>query len=105
MFKINKKNNNQVLDNIHISPSYINPSRDWVLLLSISLLIMIGFVIFDYSIYKKIIKGQMYISIEEKELTLEKLDKQKINNLILEFNERIEYISNIKIQRNIDPSI
>lgn len=105
MFKINKKHNSQILSSLYISSKYINPLRDWIFLLVISFIIIVCFIFFDYSIYKKIIVGEMYVSVEEKELTLEKLDKKNIGELLDDFNRRVDYISKSKVLKNPDPSI
>ncbi len=105
MFKINKKNNSQILNNLYISSKYINPLRDWVFLLVISFIIIVCFVFFDYSVYKKIMVGEMYVSVEEKELTLEKLNKNNTDELLSDFNKRVEYISKSKVSKSPDPSI
>jgi hypothetical protein len=104
MFKIDK-NNNLISSDFCISSKYINPLRDWVSIIFVSLMLVICSIIFDYFMYKKVSISDMYISIEQNELILEKLNKDDISQLLTDFNKRIEYISKSKIQKVIDPSM
>jgi hypothetical protein len=105
MTKIKDIFENKFLDNNYISKNIINPCRDWIILLALLLIMIVSSIAFNFITYQKIVKGEMYISVKKEELTLVNLEKDKINMILDSFQQKKDYISKIKIESLIDPSI
>ena len=105
MTKIKDIFENKLLSNNYVSKKIVNPCRDWVVLVVLLLIMIVSSITFDFITYQKIVRGEMYISVKKEELTLVNLEKDKINIILDNFQQKKDYISKIKIESIIDPSI
>ena len=99
------KTNTNTSNNLYLSKKIINPFRDWLILIALFTVMIIYFVVFDSLTYNKIIKGEMYISVEKEELTFVKLNREELKSIIDKFEGKKDYVSKMKIELLSDPSM
>lgn len=97
------------IDEINIlrirSQTIINPKRDWVVILSVSFLILVMFLIFDYILFNKVNSGSMFIDVNSREINIERLSVDKLNQVIKDFDNKAFRLTQIKKGIIVDPSL
>lgn len=83
----------------------VNPKRDWMILLGLLTIFIIAAIAFDGYMYRKIVSGDMYVSVKREELVVEDLKTSDLDKIILNFNSKRVNISNLKLENLTDPSI
>ncbi|MFA5934382.1 MAG: hypothetical protein WC827_00630 [Candidatus Paceibacterota bacterium] len=105
MSKIKNIFENNISGSSYISKKFISPCRDWFILIILLILMIISSIIFDIITYQKIVKGEMYVTVEKEELTLVNLDADKLKLIIDNFEQKKESVSKMKIDILADPSM
>jgi myo-inositol-hexaphosphate 3-phosphohydrolase len=104
--KIKINTDKDLLSNpIFSSAKMISPKRCWYVLLCLSFLLVVFVSIFDYCMYRKTVSGDMYVSVQRNELTIENLKINDIKNIISIFENKKNIINNLKIEKISDPSL
>lgn len=101
-----KKNTAELFSDSLISSSkLIKPKRDWCILVSIFTILILIVLIFDFYMYKKTVSGDMYVSVQRNELTIEDLKVNEIEKILKKFDDRKNIVNNLKIEKVSDPSL
>jgi hypothetical protein len=87
------------------SVKIVNPKRDWHILLFVFIILIISAIGFDFYIYQKIVGGDMYVTINKDELTIENLKSDDLQKILDYFEIKKSKISTIKLENLVDPSI
>lgn len=82
-----------------------NPKRDWIILITFFVIFFIASLIFDGYFYNKIVSGDMYVSVSRDDLTVEELKSDDLKKVLNNFEEKKAKITNLKLEKVIDPSI
>ncbi len=88
-----------------ISENFINPKRDWAIILISFIVLLLGIIFYDYQFYKKVSNGEMFISVNKEELKLESLNIDELNKVIKYYDEKSKYTSEFKSASSVDPSL
>jgi hypothetical protein len=83
----------------------INPKRNWKILLIIFIILILISLGFDGYMYRMIVNGDMYVSINKKEIVIGKLKSDDLKNILDSFVSKKAQITNLKVQNLIDPSL
>jgi len=84
---------------------FVNPNRDWIVLLIFIFVLLLSSLYFDYNIYRKTTTGDMYISVAKDELVIENLKTDQIQNILNIFQDKKNQIKNLKLEKLVDPSL
>ncbi len=90
---------------IYVPVYIINPRRDWIILMVISATIFLGAIFYDYSFYKRVSTGEMYISVNKDELTLEALNVDELKKILQLYKDKSDFTSQFQTMHSIDPSL
>ncbi len=83
----------------------LNPKRDWKILLTFFLILLVASVYFDYYMYNNVASGDMYVRINKQELTVEKLKSVELSKIVDTFETKKEILKIVKVENLIDPSL
>jgi len=97
--------NNFLFKSVFLSKNAISPKRDWIILIVLFIIFIITSICFDYYMYKKIISGDMYISVKREELVIENLKSNDLKNIQNNFEMKEINTINLKLKNLVDPSI
>lgn len=87
------------------STKIVNPKRDWNILIIIFIIFIIASVGFDFYMYQQITSGDMYISVNKNELTIENLKSLDLKKILDNFETKKSMIMTLKLENLVDPSI
>lgn len=93
------------LDSFFDSHAIVRPKRDWMILVTFFIVVIISVIAFDANMYLQIRSGDMYVSVNKDELIIEKLKASQLQAVINIYEARKEKIANAKVQKLVDPSI
>lgn len=85
IFKIKSLINIFFQKQISLSEKIVNPKRDWNILIFFFIIFILISVIYDYYIYQKITKGEIYISINKEDLVIENLKSDDLQKILDNF--------------------
>ena len=108
---MNNNSQNKLVSNDSLSKTsflldkVINPKRDWAILIILFFVFIITSVSFDYYMYRKIISGDMYVSVKREDLVIENLKSSNLKKVLDNFELKTSKISGLKIEKLTDPSI
>ncbi len=103
--KTKLQNINLLSTPIFLSKNIVNPRRDWIILISIFIALIILSLGFDFYMYQKIISGGMYISVNKEELVVENLKHNELKNILDNFESKKTKTAELKLDNLVDPSI
>lgn len=105
-FNNTKKNSVDILSNPAFSSTeIINSRRDWCILILLFVIFIISVSIFDFSMYRKTVSGDMYVSVQRNELTIEDLKIDNIEKVLKIFEDKKDLVNTLKIEKVVDPSL
>jgi hypothetical protein len=87
------------------SGKIVNPKRDWSILVFLFSIIIIASIGFDFYMYRKIVSGDMYVSVRKDELVIESLKSNDLKKIADNFELKKTNMTNLKLENLIDPSI
>ena len=85
--------------------SDIKPRRDWRILVILLAVMFLGIMSFDAFLYYQNVGGDMYVSIDQKDLYLQKIKTSNLKQTIQNFENKKITISSLKKTSLIDPSL
>lgn len=88
-----------------LSDKFVNPKRDWMILLILLSIFIVSSMGFDYYMYEKIVSGDMYISVKREDLTIESLKSGDLKKVLDIFEMKKINITKLKLENLVDPSI
>jgi hypothetical protein len=83
----------------------LNPRRDWGILIWSFILIVIVFMAFDAYVYFGTDNGDMYVGLDNSELVIERLNTNKLSDVIKRFEVKRMELSDLKREPLIDPAL
>ena len=103
--KIKLPSNNPSAKTIHLSGKIVNPRRDWNILIILFFVFILASIGFDLYMYLQIKSGDMYISVNKSELTIENLKSADLKKILDKFESKKVIITTLKLEKLIDPSL
>lgn len=85
--------------------SDIKPRRDWKVLVVLLIIMFLGIMSFDAFLYYKNVGGDMYVSVDQKDIYLQKIKASNLKLVIQNFEDKKESFNNLKKTSLVDPSI
>ena len=85
--------------------SDIKPRRDWKILVIVLLVMFLGIMSFDAFLYYKNVGGDMFVSVDQKDLYFQKIKTASLSKVIQDFENKKDLINNLKKTSLIDPSL
>ena len=85
--------------------SDVKPRRDWNVLVVFLFVMFLGTMSFDAFLYYKNVGGDMYVSVDQKEVYIQTIKAANLNSVISYFENKKTTISNLKRTSLIDPSL
>ena len=103
--KINPSPKSSPVNSFFDSHAIVRPKRDWIIIGTLFIAMIFFVMIFDAYMYTQIVNGDMYVSVNQNELTLENLKTAQLQAVINTFEARKEKVANMKVEKLVDPSI
>ncbi len=85
--------------------SIVRPQRDWEILITVLLVLILSSIAFDLSLYAKITSGEMYVTVNKQDLNVESLNASGLKSVVDDFDLRKENIAGLKADNLVDPSL
>lgn len=98
------QNNNQSKE-LSLSDKIVNPRRDWNILLILFVVFIVASIGFDTYMYLQIVSGDMYVSVNRSDLTIEALKTTELQKILDNFEAKKVKITTLKIENLVDPSL
>jgi hypothetical protein len=98
-------NGNSIIGQKLFSKKIVNPKRDWHIILFIFAILIIASVGFDFYMYQKIVSGDMYVSVNKEELTIENLKANDLKKILDNFEVKKSAATTLKLENLVDPSL
>ncbi len=92
-------------EKILYSKNLINPKRDWTILVVIFLVSIALSISFDIFMYKNIVSGEMFVTVNRDELSLENLKIDDLKKVLANFDTKKSATLNYKLEHSVDPAI
>lgn len=105
MAKIKLSFKNSAISQFFFSRGIVDPQRDWIILIILFVVAIIGCVTFDVYMYSKIVSGDIYVSVSREDLLVENLKRDNLKNILNSFDTKKEEIKELKISNLVDPSL
>ena len=83
----------------------INPKREWLILVILFFILTLATAGFDFYIYRQVVNGDMYISVNREDITIENLKTIDLQKILDGFENKKNIITNLKLKNLVDPSI
>ena len=87
------------------SENIVNPKRDWTILIFLFVIFIISSISYDFYMYRKIISGDMYISVKREDLEIENLKHEDLRKILETLESKRTKINNLELKNLIDPSL
>lgn len=87
------------------SNEIVHPRRDWIVLLVVFLVMLLGAAAYDLSIHQDIASGEMYVSVDKTDLKLQSVNTKALENVVNDFESKRAEMSGLKMQKLVDPSL
>ncbi len=87
------------------SKNLINPKRDWAVLVIFFSIAVIFSILFEAYLYREIVKGDMFVTVNRDELNLENLKIDDLKKVLAIFEAKKSAKDNYKVERSVDPSL
>jgi hypothetical protein len=85
--------------------SDVKPRRDWTILVGLLFVMFLGTMSFDAFLYYKNVGGDMYVSVDQKDMYVQKIKVANLDSVILNFENKKITTTNLKRTSLIDPSL
>lgn len=99
------KSPSNIFGSIQLSGKIFNPMRDWNIIIILTIVFIIASVGFDIYMYAQIVSGEMYVSVNRGDLTIESLKTSNLQSILNDFENKKSIITTLKIENLVDPSI
>ena len=94
-----------MFEKIFSSEKIVNPSRNWNILMILFSVIILASIFFDYFMYRQIVNGDMYVSVNRQDLVIENLKTKDLQRIVDNFDAKKAKITGLKLENQVDPSI